>query len=392
MDNRSLLFEPIEINGMKLKNRLVRSATCEALATENGKVTDKLVNVYTKLAKGGTGLIILGHAYVQKNGRAVPLQIGIYSDEHIAGLRTLVDEAHRLNTRIAAQIAHAGRQTTLDYIGGEVPIAPSAIKSDPPPREMTVEEIHSTIDAFGEAARRTKEAGFDAVQLHAAHGYLLAQFLSPYTNRRTDKWGGSHENRMRFVIKVYERVRDFVGEDYPVLIKLSVDECIENGITLDEACETVKKLTKLGFDAIEVSGGINKETGFMVCRGDIPIDILTHNMDPERKEYIEEVLYSRKDKVRFEEAYWLSHAVRIKEVIGDVPLILVGGMKYPQTMERILKDNNADLISLCRPLIREPDLPLQMAEGRKSPVKCSFCNRCLQVVIMAKPLRCYNLG
>ncbi|MFC1895161.1 NADH:flavin oxidoreductase [Thermodesulfobacteriota bacterium] len=305
-------------------------------------------------------------------------------------LRKLVDEVHSSNARIATQIAHAGRQTTNEVIGGEDPLAPSAIKSDPPPREMTVEEIHRTIDAFGEAAKRTKEAGFDAVQLHAAHGYLLAQFLSPYTNRRTDEWGGNHENRMRFVIKVYERVRDFVGEDYPVLIKLSVDECLENGITLAEACETVKKLTKLGFDAIEVSGGINKETGLMVCRGDIPIDIMTRNINPERKEYIEEVLYSKRDRVRFEEAYWLSHAVRIKEVIGDVPLILVGGMKYPQTMEKILQDNNADLISLCRPLIREPELPLQMSQGRKSPVKCSFCNRCFEVVIMAKPLRCYN--
>ena len=179
MNSRSLLFEPIEINGMKLKNRFVRSATYEALATEDGKITDKLINLYIKLAKGGTGLIVLGHAYVQTNGLAVPLQIGIYSDEHIAGLKTLVNEVHSLNTRISTQIAHAGRQTTLDLIGGEAPLAPSVIESDPPPREMTVEEIHSTIDAFGEAARRTKEAGFDGIE-------VLVVVEGPRRKRRLD--------------------------------------------------------------------------------------------------------------------------------------------------------------------------------------------------------------
>jgi 2,4-dienoyl-CoA reductase-like NADH-dependent reductase (Old Yellow Enzyme family) len=392
MTSQSLLFEPIEINNMRLKNRLVRSATYEALATEDGKTTDQLINVYKKLVAGGVGLIIQGFAYVQEDGRGLRFQTGISSDNHIPGLKRLVDEVHINGAKICLQIGNAGRQTSREVLGGKTAQAPSAIESDHHTREMTVDEIYEAIDAFGEAARRTQEAGFDSVQFHAAHGYLLAQFLSPYTNRRTDEWGGNPENRMRFLIRTYEKARAAVGKDYPILVKLSVDEGLKNGITIDEACNTVKKLTQLGFDAIEISGGINRETGFLVCRGDIPIDLFTSNATPEKKSKIEEVLYSRKDAAKFEEAYWLPHAVKINEIIGDVPLILVGGMKYPQTMEKILKDNHADLISLCRPLIREPDLPNQMAEGRKSPVKCSFCNRCLQVVTMAKPLRCYNLG
>jgi 2,4-dienoyl-CoA reductase-like NADH-dependent reductase (Old Yellow Enzyme family) len=395
MSEQNLLFTPMEINGMQLKNRLVRSATYEHMATEDGKVTDQLINFYSKLAKGGVGLIVLGLANVQENGQGFPSQISIYSDDHIAGLKKLVDEIHNQGARVSLQIAHAGRQTIPAAIGGQTPVAPSAIEPDPlfntSPREMTEEEISETINAFGAAARRGKEAGFDAVQLHAAHGYLLAQFLSPHTNRRTDEWGGNQENRMRFVTDVNKSVREAVGNDYPVLIKLSVEEGLENGITLDEASNVAMRLSQIGIDAIEISGGTIVDTVFMMSRGDIPIDIITRNADPAAKEQMEGFFYSIKDMVKYEEAYWLKHAEKIKEVIGDVPLILVGGMKYPQTMAKILEENKADLISLCRSLIREPDFPKEMAEGRKDPAKCAFCNRCL-MEIADKPLRCYNLG
>ena len=396
MSEQNLLFTPMEINGMQLKNRLVRSATYEHMATEDGKVTDQLINFYSKLAKGGVGLIVLGVAYVQENGHGFPCQIGIYSDDHIAGLKNMVDEIHNHGAVVALQIAHAGRQTTSAAIGGQTPIAPSAIEPDPffntSPREMTEEEINETINAFGAAAVRCKEAGFDAVQLHATHGYLLAQFLSPHTNRRTDEWGGNQENRMRFVTEVNNSVREAVGNDFPVLIKLSVEEGLENGTTLDEASNVAMRLSQIGIDAIEISGGTIADTAFMMSRGDVPIDMLTRNADPAAKEQMEDFFYSIKDMVKYEEAYWLKHAEKIKEVIGDVPLILVGGMKYPQTMAKILEENKADLISLSRALIREPNLPKEMAEGRKDPAKCGFCNRCLLAVVGDKPLACYNSG
>jgi 2,4-dienoyl-CoA reductase-like NADH-dependent reductase (Old Yellow Enzyme family) len=196
---------------------------------------------------------------------------------------------------------------------------------------------------------------------------------------------------MRFVIEVNNSVRKAVGDDYPVLIKLSVEEGLENGIRLDEASNIAMRLSQVGIDAIEISGGTIVDTVFMMSRGDIPIDMITRGADPAAKEQMEGFLYSIKDMVKYEEAYWLKHAEKIKEVIVDVPLILVGGMKYPQTMAKILEENKADLISLCRSLIREPDFPNEMAEGRKDPSKCAFCNRCL-MEIFSKPLKCRNLG
>lgn len=395
MGEQSLLFTPMEMNGMQLKNRLVRSATYEHMATEDGKVTDQLIDFYSKLAKGGVGLIVSGATYVKENGHGLPGQIGISSDDHIPGLKDLVDEIHDHDAKVALQIYHAGRQTTPAAIGGETPMAPSAIEPDPlfntSPREMNEDDIQETINAFGTAALRSKEAGFDAIQLHAAHGYLLAQFLSPHTNRRTDEWGGSTENRVRFVLEVNKSVREAVGDDFPILIKLSVEEGLENGIHLDEASNIVKRLAEVGIDAIEISGGTIVDTVFMMSRGDIPIDMLSRDLDPPAKEQMENFFYSIADTVKYEEAYWLKHAERIKEIIGDVPLILVGGMKYPQTMAKILEENKADLISLSRSLIKEPNFPKQMAEGRKDPAKCGFCNRCLMEVF-SKPLKCANLG
>jgi 2,4-dienoyl-CoA reductase-like NADH-dependent reductase (Old Yellow Enzyme family) len=182
-----------------------------------------------------------------------------------------------------------------------------------------------------------------------------------------------------------------VGRDYPVLIKLSVAEGLDNGLTLEEARNAAMILSQIGIDAIEISGGTIADSPFMMCRGDIPIDMITHKADPATRAKMEGFLYSVKDKFKYEEAYWLKHAEKIKEVIGDVPLILVGGMKYPQTMEKIIEDGKADMISLCRALIREPNFPQEMADGRKNPAKCAFCNRCL-MAIAHKPLRCYNLG
>jgi 2,4-dienoyl-CoA reductase-like NADH-dependent reductase (Old Yellow Enzyme family) len=179
-----LLYEPITINNMSLKNRLVKSATYEAMAAEDGSVTEPLIDMYTSLAKGGVGLIITGYAYIQENGHCMPLQTGVFSDDNIPGLRKMVDAVHEEGGKIALQIAHAGRQTTPALIGGQKPMAPSAMEADPffhtEPRAMTTEEISETIDAFAAAALRCKKAGFDAVQLHGAHGYLISQFLSPF--------------------------------------------------------------------------------------------------------------------------------------------------------------------------------------------------------------------
>ena len=256
-----------------------------------------MIDLYAELAKGGVGLIITGVTYIQQNGRSFPLQSGLDSDEQIKGWKKIIDEVHKFSTKISPQLCHAGRQTVPEVIG-ETPIAPSAIGPDPlfgtSPREMTTQEIQEAISAFAESARRAREAGFDGVQLMGAHGQLIAQFLSPHTNKRTDEWGGTFEKRMKFVSEVYGKVRETVGKDYPVMIKLGVEEGLEDGITLDESSKTAKRLSELGIDAIELSGGTIADTVFMLCRGDIPLDLFTRGREPEEKKEMERALYCHK--------------------------------------------------------------------------------------------------
>jgi 2,4-dienoyl-CoA reductase-like NADH-dependent reductase (Old Yellow Enzyme family) len=358
------------------------------MAAEDGKITDKAEKFYARLAKGGTGLIIPGHAFVHKSGQAGPNQIGVYDDDCIPGLKRLVDQVHKHGGKIALQLAHAGRQTVAELIG-QTPMAPSALETGAKPREMTADDISTIMDAFAEAARRAKEAGFDAVQLHGAHGYLLAQFISSHTNKRTDEWGGSAEKNLKFPTEVYKKTREVVGEDYPILMKLNVEEFLPDGITADIAVGAAKEFASIGVDAIEISGGVISENPFAMCHGEIPIDMLTAGKEPAAKEQMENFFYSIADQMKWEEAYWLPYAQKIKPAIGNTSLMLVGGMKYPQTMEKILQDGHADFISMCRPLIREPDFPNEMAEGRKSPASCSFCNKCLMMA-RSESLRCHN--
>jgi len=249
----SVLFEKTKIKGMELKNRLVRSATNEAMADDEGFPTDRLFKLYERLVKGGVGLIITGNTYVSRDGKSKSM-LGIDTDEHISKYRELVNHVQQNGTKIAIQLNHCGRQTTKERTGAQ-PIAPSAVKDKSllvMPREMTEADIERIIEAFVQAARRAKESGFDAIQLHGAHGYLINQFLCPHTNRRQDKWGGSIENRMRFITEIYERVRKSVGDDYPILIKISAYDHMKNGLKPEEGIVMAEKMAEIGFDGIEV--------------------------------------------------------------------------------------------------------------------------------------------
>jgi len=309
------IFTAGKIGNMELKNRLIRSATYEALADVNGNVTDELVNFYGILSRGGIGLIILGYSYIQENGKCASNQTGIYNDSFKEGLKKIVDIVHKNDSKISSQIAHAGRQTMPYLINGQSPIAPSALPADPlynsTPREMKEDEIYETIDAFGKAAKRSKEAGFDAVQIHAAHGYLVEQFLSPYTNKRLDKWGGNTEGRTNFLIEILKCVRKEVGNDYPVTIKLSVEEGVESGIDVVESAKIVKLIARY-VDAIEISGGILVDTTFLMCRGDIPIDLFVSGKEQTAKDMVAEQLYLIHHKYEYKEAYWLEHAKKLR--------------------------------------------------------------------------------
>jgi len=322
-----------------------------------GATTDESVKLYRALGHGGIGLIVSGYAFVSPLGQALPGQYGIYSDAMVPGLSRIVRAAHEGGARIAAQIVHAGSNTSYLADRGIEALAPSKIGGwQFPHRAMTEEEIEGVIADFASAARRAVEAGFDALQLHGAHGYLMSQFQSPIFNRRNDQWGGSPENRRRFHLRVVKAIRSEVGADYPLLIKYGVMDDQEGGLTLTEGLETARRMEAAGIGAIEVSGGVGTSTRAM------------KKGDPER-------------------AYFRDRAASVKRAVG-VPVIAVAGIRSLELAESIMGSGDADLVSMCRPFIREPGLPSRWESGDVRPSTCISCNGCLAVARRSAPLRC----
>lgn len=352
MPEHSSLFAPAQIGSLELKNRLVRSATAELLATEPvGRATPALAKLYRQLARGGTGLIITGHAYVAPKGKAHPEMLSAHCDQMLPGLRSLAEAVHAEGGRIALQINHGGRQ--CDPACTPETLAPSAIPlpERAPPCEMSHDQIIATVTAFGLAARRAQLAGFDAVQIHGAHGYLVSQFLSPHTNRRTDAWGGDFDRRLRFLAALCEQVRGQVGPDYPVLIKLGMMDNLErvpDGLTPEDGAEIVARLSDLGIDGVEISGGFGGGT-----------------------DYNTRLAVGSKEV----EGYFRPLAQRARAAT-NLPLILVGGLRSRSVMDNVLDSGDADFVSLCRPLIREPDLPHRLQTGETPASDCISASRC----------------
>jgi 2,4-dienoyl-CoA reductase-like NADH-dependent reductase (Old Yellow Enzyme family) len=350
-----MLFEPINIAGIEIPNRFVRSATHEWMAQPDGTPTSRIGDLYEELARNEVGLIITGYAYVNPKGKSDHLQQGIYEDRFIEPYKEIVTRVHEHGSKIVLQIAHGGRQTMITAENLYI-LAPSAVIETikgMTPEEMTEKEVLETIEDFAQAVRRAKEAGFDGVQLHCAHGFLLSNFISPYTNRRKDRWGGSTEKRTQVIFDIISRARELVGHEYPILVKMNATDGFKPGShkhTLDapESIEIAKILADNGACAIEVSGGI-AEAGDELFR--------THIDSPEK------------------EAYYRDYAKMIKEQV-DVPVILVGGIRSKQVMETLLKEGYADMISLCRPLIAEPDLVIKLKKGETEAAKCVSCNLC----------------
>jgi len=344
----SLLFDVATFGALSLPNRLVRSATAERMADDAGRPLPELASLYRDLARGGVGLIITGHMYVHPAGRCHLGMTGIYEDALIPGLAELVAAVHREGGKIAVQINHGGMQCARESVAGTV--APSAVDAPflpQPAREMTPDEIEAAIDAYAQAARRAQSAGFDAVQLHGAHGYLINQFLSPFVNRRTDGWGGDLEGRMRFLRAVCAAVRAQVGPDYPLFIKFGMEDGVEGGLTLDESVQVAAALADMGLDAVEVSGGITA--------GKI------QNSKPAIREAADE-------------AYFRDFA-RAVRAVTPLPLMLVGGFRSRAVMDDVLDAGDADFIALSRPLIAEPDLPNRLRQGQ-ARAACISGNRC----------------
>jgi len=346
------LFDKTKINQMELKNRFVRSATWEGLANPDGSCSEKIAHMMLELAEGQVGLIITSHAYVNKTGQAGIRQLGIYSDQLISSYIKIVEKVHREGSKIIMQIAHAGGRASSQLIKSQ-PFGPSSleIKDCRTCREMTKNEIFQTISDFKNAAVRAKKVGFDGVQIHGAHGFLLSQFLSPFFNRREDKHGGSIENRARFILEILQAIRSELGKQFAILIKINSDDFIEGGFTPEEMVQVAAMLESAGIDAIELSGGTSlKISNYSYSRVSVSD--------------------SKEDEVYYGDA-----AKLYKKKIS-VPLILVGGIRSYEVAKELIEKELVDYISLCRPLIREPDLIKRWQTGDIKKARCISCNGC----------------
>ncbi|KUG05357.1 2,4-dienoyl-coa reductase [hydrocarbon metagenome] len=344
------MFECTEIKGIKLSNRFVRSATWEGMAAKDGAVTSQLRETMGELAKGEVGLIISGHAYVRPEGQAGLRQLGVYQDDLIPGLREMTAAVHECGGKIVLQIAHAGIFASEKLSGRQrLVVSNSERKGRSSGRELTTKDIRELLSAFGDAARRAKDAGFDGVQIHSAHGYLLNQFLSPAFNHRMDEYGGEIGNRARIHVEICQAIRKNVGEDYPLFIKLNSRDFIENGLSLEDSLQAGSLLVEAGVDAIELSGGVI--TGGKLSPSRLGID--SH----EKEAYFREAARSFKNSI-------------------NVPLILVGGIRSFEVAQSLVEDGTADYISMSRPFICEPDLIKRWKSGDRSQSKCISDNKC----------------
>jgi 2,4-dienoyl-CoA reductase-like NADH-dependent reductase (Old Yellow Enzyme family) len=344
------IFDTLTINRLELPNRFVRSATYDNLA-DQGMVSDAQLNLYDVLSRGEIGLIISGGIYPTKNGMGGDGQLSADNDDTISSLAKLTRAVHENGGRIAGQILHCGFMCEED-VTGTSPVGPSAVtipESGKRVRQLSGNEIYEMAEAYVQAARRIMEADFDAVQLHAGHGWFLSAFLSPVMNQRDDEWGGSAEKRAGFLRLICEGIRKMAGPDYPLLIKLGLKDYHPEGKSLDEGITVAKILENSGVDAIEVSEGIEEKWGHHIRKGAL-------------------------------HPYYLDECRRAREALSK-PLILVGGMRNLSDMEAVLHENAADAVSMCRPFIQDPHLVKKLKDKINISSACNSCNDCGELMI-----------
>lgn len=344
------LFESGRIGGMEVKNRTVMAPMASRLNDESGAVTQRFIDFYVERAKGGTGLIIIENTCVDwPLGKAGDFPVRLDSDSFIHGFNDLAEAVHPYGAKLATQLQHVGRQTTTSATEGLQPVTSSVLTSyrGTTARELTIPEIKEIVEKFADAARRTKAAGFDAVEIHGAHGYLPTQFMSPVMNARTDMYGGGLENRMRFPLEIVARVREEVGPDFPIIYRFSVDEHVPGGVDLEEGKRIARRLEEAGVDAIDVSAGLQASRYWIFPTMAMPRGCNVHL------------------------------AEGIKEVV-DIPVIVVGRINDPILAEEILNAGKADFVALGRQLLADPFFVEKAARGASEDIRpCIACNECI---------------
>ncbi|MGD0917958.1 MAG: FAD-dependent oxidoreductase [Thermodesulfobacteriota bacterium] len=346
------LFSPTNIGSVRVKNRIVLPPLVLGQAEPNGRVTEGHIRFYETRAKGGAGLIIVESTAIVQRGQSGPNLLAIWDNSFIPGFKQLTKTVHAYGTKIFLQLCHAGRQTCKAFTGGQLPVAPSAIpcpvyepKTHEVPEELSVEDIEQIIEDFGKAAIRTKEAGFDGLEIHGAHGYLVSGFMSPYTNKRHDAYGGDLIYRMKFPLEVIETIRREVGGDFPIGFRYSGNEFVPDGRTIEESKKIARILEAAGVDYLHVSGGVYESFWALIQ----PYGI--------------------------REGFLADDAAAIKQVV-NIPVIAVGKIKSPEVAEEILEQGKADLVAIGRQLICDPDWPTKVREGDWEDIRpCIYCTQ-----------------
>lgn len=365
MEQLTALFTPVKIGQLELKNRLVMAPMALHYADAKGMLTDRQLTYYTARARGGVGLIISESNYVTPDGRGGVYRLGLYEDRMISDHRRLTETIHKAGGLIFAQLHHGGATVSPEAIG-QIPVSASAmplmIKGEPfigiIPRKLSIEEIKEIVFAFGEASRRAKEAGFDGVQVLGGHGYLINEFLSSHNNRRTDAYGGSKENRARILLEVVAAIRERVGTDFPLSVRLTGREFIPDGYGLDFTCWLVQQLEN-AVDEVSITGGTYDEREWMVS------------------------------PMRVSEGFQIDQAAHVKKATR-IPISIVGRITDPVMADWIIKEGKADLVYMGRALIADPDLPKKAREGRLDEIRpCIGCNRgCIDRLFKGLDVKC----
>lgn len=358
----SSLFKPIKIGSMTVRNRFVVPPMGTNYANDDGTISQRSIDYYAERAKGGFGLITIEVTAVEPKGKAIPNQPGLWSDKHIASFQKLVDEIHKYGAKVSIQLHHAGRQTVSESIGGEQPVAPSSIPCPScleTPKELTTEEVYEIIGKFVDAAERAWKAGADAVEIHGAHGYLISQFMSPYSNRRLDEFGGSFENRMRFPKLIIEGIRRRLGNDYPIIYRISGEEKTVGGRTIPETRAIAQYLEDLGINAMHVASGSYASMNWIFGGPDFPM------------------------------GYMAQFAEEVKKSV-NIPVITVGKIHDPYIADELVSSGRADMVSIGRQSIADPEFPNKILAGELDKIApCISCHQgCTGKILFGEPATC----
>ncbi|MBE0648188.1 MAG: NADH:flavin oxidoreductase [Bacteroidales bacterium] len=387
MDN--VLFTEATLGPLKLRNRSIRSAAFEGMSPGH-VVSDDLINYHRAVAAGGVGMTTVAYAAVSQSGLSFNHQLWL-RDEAIPGLRKLTDAVHTEGAYAAIQIGHCGLMAKKSISGG-LCLAPSGkfnLYGPTWPRTITKDEINSVVRDFGKAVHLSRKAGFDAVEVHAGHGYLISQFLSPYTNKRKDNYGGPFENRARFMIEVIREVMKAAGNDLAVVVKMNLRDGFKGGMEIREAIEVATILESEGVHGLVLSGGFTNKAPMYVMRGRMPVGVMAASLKQDKwmKPFLKYFGNLLMKPEPFSEGYFLEDALRIRESV-KLPVVYVGGLVSLEKIEEVL-GKGFEFVQIARALINDPGFINKIKTGEITRSSCKHSNYCIAVMYSDK-MRCYQ--